>query len=52
VNDSGGLDPAMRLTLMVALLSFTLLFAWLLLVRVQIEQKSDALTIRREFCEE
>lgn len=47
VNDSGGLDPAMRLTLMVALLSFTLLFAWVLLVRVQLEQKRDLLALRR-----
>jgi heme exporter protein C len=39
INDSGGLDPAMRLTLMVALASFTVLFAWLLLVRLRLELK-------------
>lgn len=43
VSEAGGLDPAMRLTLMVALLSFTLLFAWLLMVRVQLEQKRHQL---------
>jgi heme exporter protein C len=47
VNDSGGLDSAMRLTLMVALLSFTLLFAWVLLIRLQLEQKRDLLAARR-----
>lgn len=41
VGDSGGLDGAMRLTLMVALLSFTLLFACLLLMRVRLEQKRN-----------
>lgn len=52
VNDSGGLDSAMRMTLMVALLSFTLLFAWLLLLRTQLEQKQDELTIKRVLSEE
>ncbi len=43
VNETGGLDAAMRATLMVALLSFTLLFAWMLLLRVRLEQKRDML---------
>jgi heme exporter protein C len=47
VNDSGGLDGAMRLTLMVALLSFTLLFTWVLLIRLQLEQKRDRLAAQR-----
>lgn len=47
VSESGGLDPAMRTTLMVALLSFTLLLAWVLLIRVRLEQKRDALALRR-----
>lgn len=47
VGESGGLDPAMRTTLMVALLSFTLLLAWVLLIRVRLEQKRDALALRR-----
>jgi heme exporter protein C len=47
VSESGGLDPAMRATLMVALLSFTLLFVWVLLLRVRLEQKRDALALRR-----
>lgn len=47
VSDAGGLDPAMRLTLMVALLSFTLLFAWMLLIRVRLEQKRNQLAHAR-----
>lgn len=47
VGESGGLDPAMRTTLMVALLSFTLLWAWVLLIRVRLEHKRDALALRR-----
>lgn len=47
VSDSGGMDSAMRLTLMVALLSFTLLFAWVLLIRVRLEQKRDLLALQR-----
>lgn len=48
VSESGGLEPAMRTTLMVALLAFTLLFAWMLLYRVQLEQKRDRLALLRE----
>lgn len=48
VSDSGGLDPAMRTTLMVALLSFTFLYAWLMLARVRLEMKRDRLAARRE----
>ncbi|MCI0478806.1 MAG: cytochrome c biogenesis protein CcsA, partial [Anaerolineales bacterium] len=47
VGETGGLDDAMRLTLMVALLSFTLLMAWVLLLRVRLEQKRDALALKR-----
>lgn len=47
VSESGGLDAAMRITLMVALLSFTLLFAWMLLMRVRLEYKRDLLAWRR-----
>lgn len=49
VSESGGLDAAMRATLMVALLSFTLLFVWMLLVRVRLEQKRDALALKRAY---
>lgn len=47
ITNSGGLDAAMSFTLMVALLSFTLLFVWVLLVRVRLEQKRDALALQR-----
>ncbi len=47
VSDSGGMDSAMRLTLMVALLSFTCLFAWVLPLRVRLEQKRDLLALQR-----
>lgn len=47
VSEAGGLDPAMRTTLMVALLSFTVLFGWMLALRVRLEQKRDALAWRR-----
>ncbi len=47
VSEAGGLDPAMRTTLMVALLSFTVLFVWMLALRVRLEQKRDALAWRR-----
>lgn len=48
VNESSGLEPAMRTTLMVAMVAFTLLFSWMLLYRVQLEQKRDRLAWRRE----
>lgn len=48
VGQSSGLEPAMRTTLMVAMLAFTLLFGWMLLYRVQLEQKRDRLAWRRE----
>lgn len=48
VSQSSGLEPAMRTTLMVALLAFTLLFGWMLLYRVQLEQKRDRLAWRHE----
>jgi heme exporter protein C len=51
VADSGGLDPAMTATLMVALLSFTLLYAWLLIARVRLEQKRDRLAMLQETTE-
>ncbi len=47
VSDAGGLDPAMRVTLFVALFSFTLLFAWMLLMRVRLEQKRNQLARQR-----
>jgi len=47
VSEAGGLDPAMRTTLMVALLSFTVLFGWMLALRVRLEQKRDALAWQR-----
>lgn len=48
VTDSGGLSPAMTATLMVCLLSFTLLYAWLLLARVRLEMKRDQLAALQE----
>jgi heme exporter protein C len=51
VSETGGLEPAMRLTLMVALLSFTFLYAWLLLARVRLEQKRDRLAMLLEATE-
>lgn len=47
ISDSGGLAPPMFQTLMVALASFTLLFALLLVARVRLEQKRDALAIKQ-----
>ena len=51
VTDTGGLDHAMATTLMVALLSFTLLFVWLLFARVRLEQKRDRLAMLQETTE-
>jgi heme exporter protein C len=48
VNDSGGLAPPMVQTLMVALLSFTLLFTFLLIQRVRLEQTRDQVNFLRE----
>lgn len=48
VNDPGGLTPAMTQTLMVALLSFTFLFAFLLIQRVRLEQVRDQVNFLRE----
>ena len=48
VNDSGGLAPAMTATLMVCLLSFTLLYAWLMFARVRLEMKRDQLAALQE----
>jgi heme exporter protein C len=48
VGEPGGLAPAMAQTLMVALLSFTLLYAWLMLVRVRLEMKRDRLAALEE----
>ena len=41
----------MATTLMVALLSFTLLFVWLLFARVRLEQKRDRLAMLQETTE-
>jgi heme exporter protein C len=46
INESGGLAPTMTQTLMVALASFTLLFTLLLVARVRLEQKRDALATK------
>ncbi len=46
ITESGGLAPGMLQTLMVALASFTLLFALLLVARVRLEQKRDALATK------
>lgn len=48
ITDSGGLAPAMTQTLMVALLSFTLLFVFLLIQRVRLEQARDQVNFLRE----
>jgi heme exporter protein C len=47
INDSGGLAPQMTQTLMVALLSFTLLFVFLLIQRLRLEQARDRLNLLR-----
>jgi heme exporter protein C len=41
ISDAGGLAPQMTQTLMVALLSFTLLFVFFLIQRVRLEQARD-----------
>ncbi len=48
VTESGGLEPPMVRTLMVALLSFTFLYAWLMLARVRLEMKRDRLAALQE----
>lgn len=48
INDPGGLAPQMTQTLMVALLSFTLLFVFLLIQRVRLEQSRDQVNFLRE----
>ena len=48
VGEAGGLAPQMTQTLMVALLSFTLLFAFLLIQRVRLEQARDQVNFLRE----
>ncbi len=48
VSEPGGLMPAMTQTLMVALLSFTLLFVFLLIQRVRLEQTRDQVNFLRE----
>jgi heme exporter protein C len=51
VTQSGGLTPAMTQTLMTALLSFTLLFIFLLIERVRLEQARDQVNFLRETAE-
>ncbi len=51
INEPGGLAPAMTQTLMVCLLSFTFLFAHLLLQRVRLEQARDQVNALRETME-
>jgi len=48
VTGAGGLAPQMTQTLMVCLLSFTWLFAYLLLQRVRLEQARDHVNLLRE----
>ena len=48
IGQSGGLAPPMTQTLMVALLSFTLLFVFLLIQRVRLEQARDQVNFLRE----
>ena len=47
-TEPGGLAPQMTQTLMVALLSFTLLFVFLLIQRVRLEQARDQVNFLRE----
>lgn len=46
VTNEGGLEARMTQTLMVALLSFTLLYGWFLLARVRLEQRRNELAAR------
>ena len=48
IGEPGGLAPEMTQTLMVALLSFTLLFVFLLIQRVRLEQARDQVNFLRE----
>ncbi len=48
ITESGGLAPQMTQTLMVALLSFSLLFVYLLIQRVRLEQARDQVNFLRE----
>lgn len=48
ITESGGLASQMTQTLMVCLLSFTLLFAFLLIQRVRLEQARDQVNFLRE----
>ena len=51
ITESGGLAPQMTQTLMVALLSFTLLFVFFLIQRVRLEQARDQVNFLREATE-
>ena len=51
ITESGGLAPQMTQTLMVALSSFTLLFVFLLIQRVRLEQARDQVNFLREATE-
>jgi heme exporter protein C len=48
IGSEGGLAPQMTQTLMVCLLSFTWLFAHLLIQRLRLEQARDQVNILRE----
>ncbi|MBI5035123.1 MAG: cytochrome c biogenesis protein CcsA [Chloroflexi bacterium] len=48
IGSDGGLAPRMTQTLMVCLLSFTWLFAYLLIQRLRLEQARDQLNVLRE----
>lgn len=51
ITETGGLAPQMTQTLMVALLSFTLLFVFLLIQRVRLEQARDQVDFLRQTVE-
>ena len=48
IGSEGGLTPQMTQTLMVCLLSFTFLFAYLLIKRIRLEQARDQVSALRE----
>jgi heme exporter protein C len=48
IGSEGGLTPQMTQTLMVCLLSFTFLFAYLLIQRIRLEQARDQVSALRE----
>jgi heme exporter protein C len=51
IGETGGLAPQMAQTLMVCLLSFTLLFVYLLIQRIRLEQARDQVNLLRQAME-